>query len=385
MVEHSGSYDYTNPDVQATSVDPISPERFDFDAFADYEAVRRQRCRNFWQACSGVAVYRRVRVREIFLDGCRDMRQSLKLQLGGLQKSLDYAADIPNFLEPWYGIGVGAGAFGVEYTWNKGQAPAYRPKFQSISEALAYEPRPIANTSIGKAILDTIDYFLEETGGRLPMSLTDVQSPLNVACGLVDINNLALEMLDHPDEVREFLLRIADLVGEFIKEQVRRIGLSLVWPGHGFASCRWFHGLGMSDDYALMFSPQQYQDIAVAAMKNMAAPFGGPVFHSCGNWGHLAPIVCNIEGLKMVDGAFGEQTDPSPNSPEVFANTFANTGVVLNARIVGGMDAVLRQVDQLLRPGMKLIVVTYCPDSEQQTHVYKKVHQYNQVVSENTT
>ena len=30
----------------------------------------------------------------------------------------------PNFLEPWYGIGVVAGAFGVPYVWKEGQAPA---------------------------------------------------------------------------------------------------------------------------------------------------------------------------------------------------------------------------------------------------------------------
>ena len=141
----------------------------------------------------------------------------------------------------------------------------------------------------------------------------------------------------------------------------------------------------MSDDYALMFSPQQYQDIAVNAMKSMAAPFGGPVFHSCGNWGHLAFIVRNIEGLKMVDGAFGKQTDPAPNSPEIFAETFTDTGVALNARMVGDADTVLRQVEQLWRPGMKLIAVTYCADNQQQAQVYNKVHQYVQVVGESIT
>ncbi len=34
------------------------------------------------------------------------MKKSLEWQLGALKKSMEYKADIPNFLEPWYGIGT---------------------------------------------------------------------------------------------------------------------------------------------------------------------------------------------------------------------------------------------------------------------------------------
>jgi len=49
---------------------------------------------------------------------------------------MKYRADIPNFLEPWYGIGTIASAFGLDYIWYEGQAPTTRPPFNSIKEAL---------------------------------------------------------------------------------------------------------------------------------------------------------------------------------------------------------------------------------------------------------
>lgn len=76
----------------------------------------------------------------------------------------------------------------------------------------------------------------------------------------------------------------------------------------------------------------------------------------------------------MADGAFSLATDPGANPTEGYADTFANTGVVLNARIVGNPKLVLDKVKELWRPGMKLIVVTYAETPEEQTYLYDSIH-----------
>jgi len=149
----------------------------------------------------------------------------------------------------------------------------------------------------------------------------------------------------------------------------------MVWPGHGYSSCRCFQGLGMSDDNASMISGRQYLEFAAPAVERAGKPFGGSAFHSCGNWSDKVAAVSEIAGLRMVDGAFSAATDPSPNPPEPFAETFANTGVVLNARIVGGPETIVDKVRKLWKPGMKLIVVTYCQSPEQQAQAYDHIHQ----------
>jgi hypothetical protein len=369
------SFDQTGIDVQATPAEPVSPDKFDFEAYADYEASLLERCRVFWKAESGVLVWRRMRIAEVFSWGCRDMKASLEWQLGGLQKSMEFKADVPNFIVPWYGIGTVAGAFGADYIWKKKQAPAIRPKFGSVREALQYKSMPVSQTHIGRHTLEMIDYFLDKTNGRVPMSLTDTQSPLNIACNVVQMSSFFIEMLDNPQAVKTLLNRLAELLVEFTQEQIGRIGDALVWPGHGYCSCRSFEGLGMSDDNALMISGRQYLDFAVSAVEIAGGPFGGSAFHCCGNWKDKIEAVKKIKGLRMVDGAFSAATDPSPNPPEPFGEAFANTGIVVNARIVGGLETIAESVRRLWRPGMKLIVVTYCQSPEEQAEAYDRIYE----------
>ena len=368
------TFDQTGIDAQATPVEPVKPQAFDFKAYADYEASLLERCRRFWQAGSGVLVNRRMRIAEVFSYGCKDMKASLEWQLGGLKKSMEFKADIPNFLTPWYGIGTVASAFGADYIWKEKQAPAIRPKFGSVKEALDYSPAAVSQTHIGKHTLDMIDYFLDKTGGRVPMSLTDTQSPLNIAGNIVEMTSFFIEMLDDPQAVKTLLNRLAELLVEFTQEQIGRIGDALTRPGHGYSSCRCFEGLGMSDDNALMISSQQYLQLAAPAVEYAGEAFGGSGFHSCGDWSDKVEMAKKIAGLRMVDGAFSAATDPSPNPPEPFAGAFANTGIVVNARIVGGPETIAESVRRLWKPGMKLIVVTYCRNPDEQAQAYDLVY-----------
>ena len=367
-------FDQTGIDVQATPAKPVSPDGFDFEAYADYEASLLERCRRFWQAESGVLVNRRMRIAEVFSYGCKDMKASLEWQLGGLKKSMEYKADVPNFLTPWYGIGTVASAFGADYIWKEKQAPAIRPKFCSVKEALDYTAAAISQTRIGRHTLEMIDYFLDKTGGHIPMSLTDTQSPLNIAGNVVEMTSFFIEMLDNPQDVKMLLNRLAELLVEFTHEQIKRIGSALARPGHGYSSCRCFEGLGMSDDNALMISSQQYLELVAGAVERAGQPFGGSTFHSCGNWSEKVGTLKNISGLRMVDGAFSSATDPTPNPPEPFVEAFANTGIAVNARIVGNSETIAESVRRLWKPGMKLIVVTFCQSPQEQAEAYDLVY-----------
>lgn len=369
------TFDQTSADVQATPVEPVAPEAFDFDAYADYEAELLERCRAFWQAETGVLVWRRMRSSEVFTYGCKDMKTSLELQLGALQKSMKYMADVPNFLVPWYGIGTVTSSFGADYIWKEQQAPAIRPRFQTVQEALEYTPTPVSESRIGRYTLEMIDYFVEKTRGRVPMSLTDTQSPLNIAGNVVDMSGFFIGMFDDPESVKALLRRLAELLKEFTQLQIERIGETLVWPGHGYSSCRCFEGLGMSDDNALMISGEQYLEFTGPAVEFLGQSFNGTAFHSCGNWSDRVEAIKKIAGLRMVDGAFSAATDPTPNPPEPFTEAFANTGIVVNARMVGHPETVAETVRRLWKPGMKLIAVTYCQDPAEQAEAYDRIHE----------
>lgn len=368
-------FDYTLADSQGTKTEPIAAKNFDFDKYLEYEAALLEKCSKFWSEDSGVAVHRRFRVPEVFSYACKDMRLSLELQLGALSHSMDYKMDIPNFLEPWYGIGVIASAFGADYKWIKDQAPVNEPVFRSIEQALAYNWVPVEKTDIGKHILEMIEFFLDETKGKMPISFTDTQSPLNIAASLVDINQFFMEFYLNPEKLKEFLNLITGLLIDFTKKQQELIGDNLASPGHGFASTREFSGLGMSDDMIIMVSSQTYEDFLVPNIDAIGKEFRGSAFHSCGNWSKKIPVVKKINNLAIVDGAFSLETDPDPNDAQPFRKEFSGTGVVVNARLVGDAQLAAEQVRKLWDPGMKLILVTYCESPGEQEKAYNYIHE----------
>lgn len=369
-------FDYSKADSQATIVSPVSPEKFDYNAYSEYEQALLSRCEQFWNnEEGGVLVYRRMRVREVFAQDAIDMEKSLNWQLGALEKSMNFKADIPNFLEPWYGIGTIASAYGFGYIWEPGQAPAVDGKFESVTQLAEAATIPVSESHIGKHTLDMVAYFVEKTRQLLPISYCDIQSPLNIAANIVDSNQFYVDFYLDSDAVLKALDKIAGLLIDFTNLQKKIIGNCLAKPGHGFASCRKFDGFGMSDDNMIMLPNDIYNDMVVPSFVKVGKYFGGSVFHSCGNWSGKKEDIVRIKDLRMADGAFSKATDPDANPADGFSDTFANTGIVLNARIVGNPEIVENKVKELWKPGMKLIVVTYCDTPEEQEIVYDKIHQ----------
>jgi len=94
----SGAFNYNLADAQGSYLEPIDPDNFDLEEYQEYAAALIEPCQDFWSSESGIAVYRRMRVPQVFADSCQDMSYSLSLQLAGLKKSMQYQADIPNLL-----------------------------------------------------------------------------------------------------------------------------------------------------------------------------------------------------------------------------------------------------------------------------------------------
>lgn len=367
-------FDYTKTDAMAMPVTPVDPADFDLARYEAFAAVADQRYAEFLRQSEGVAVWQRVRVGEVFRDQCRDMKQSLRWQLGGLTRAMDYLTDAPAHLEPWYGIGTSASAFGAEYEWLPGQSPAVKPACRTADEIPELVPRAVADVPILRYTLETIEYFLEQTHGRVPMSWCDIQSPINVAGGLMDITRFLLALYDDPSRAKAILSVLADEVIRFTKIQSELIGDALARPGHGFASSRAGTGIGLSTDNLIMVSPAMYAEFCGEHSARIGDNFGGTAIHSCGNWGRWLSAVKKIRNLIMVDGAFSPQTDPAYNHCEEFRDALAGTGVILHVRIVGDPEEVLSRVKRLWKPGIKLIVATHVQDPQAQQQLYHDIH-----------
>ena len=249
-----------------------------------------------------------------------------------------------------------------------------KPVFRNPDEIRDLTPRAVADVPVLRYTLETIEYFLHETQGRVPVSWSDIQAPINVAGGLVDITQFLLLLHDEPGRARVILSVLADEVIRFTKIQSDLIGAALARPGHGFASARTGAGIGLSTDNIIMVSPAMFADFCNEHTARIGEAFGGTAFHSCGNWGRWLPAVKKISNLIMVDGAFSPKAarlQPVRGIPRCAGGT----GVILHTRIVGEPEALLARVKRLWKPGLKLIVVTHVQDPRAQHQLYRYIHE----------
>lgn len=370
-----GKFDTTKKDSMAMPVVQTEASKFDFTCYAAFAAEADQRYAAFLAKKQGVAVWQRVRAGEVFRDGCRDRQESLRWQLGALVRTMDYLTDAPTYLEPWYGIGTTAAAFGADYEWFPGQSPAVMPRYLSVDGVPEKLERLPGLAPVLASTLMTIEYFLEQTHGLVPMSWCDIQGPINAAGGLVDVSQFLAAFYEEPERVQAILATVSDELIRFTQKQSELIGGLLARPGHGFASSRAGTGIGLSTDNLIMVSPAMFEEFCVADCERVGDAFGGTAIHSCGNWGRWIESVKKIKNLTMVDGAFSPQTDPAYNKCEEFRDALAGTGVILHARLVGDYDEVISHVRRLWKPGLKLIVGTHVQDPQEQHRLYHTIHE----------
>ena len=139
----------------------MNPRCFDFARFQDYRAEREQRIRDFLAgspASPGVLFVERAHCDYV---KCRTPQESLEVQLDGITRQMDLGTDYVPFLEPWFGVGVYANAFGAEYVWVDGESAQTRYVAHTADLAAALQARAIEDTPAVRLVLDAIDYFRE--------------------------------------------------------------------------------------------------------------------------------------------------------------------------------------------------------------------------------
>ena len=66
-----------------------------------------------------------------------------------------------------------------------------------------------------------------------------------------------------------------------------------------------------------------------------------------------------------------QRTKPDPNPAVPFVRALKNSGIILNARMVGSPEIVKETTKKLWNPGMKLIAVTFSQTPEVQKETFE--------------
>jgi hypothetical protein len=243
-------------------------------------------------------------VRERLLDPAK----FLKAQLAEIEDQLALEGDFVPCLCPAFGVVNIPAAFGCEIVWWEDNFPSVRPLALDDPKRIYDLPRPTLSSGEMGRILDYTRYFIEQTEGRYPVRLTDIQGPLDSAALVLGHTEFLTALKTHPREAHALLQMITDFTVECAKAQrevVQSRGVEFVpslfqpWMPDGF-------GISVSNDACVMISAEEHDEFCLPYLNQLAEAFGGLYVHSCGNWLHQFPSLAKVKNLRGLEFGISE-------------------------------------------------------------------------------
>ncbi len=325
------------------------------DLYEERRAERLPRLERFW---AGEVDYLVIQRPSYHLWGeCNSVEGVCGNNLRHLEAwlSMEWSDELPH-MQPWFGTGVYANAFGCEYLWRKGEAPDTHPRYKGIEELRAIEMPDWRKSQVMGMVLDCIDALVEMTGGRVPIACTDTQSPFDTATLVMDTSEFFIACYNEEETAARLMDRIASLIVDFSREQARRIGEGRVArPGHVMPSLTTQGGLMLSDDNLAVSSPFINEKFSLRSNEAIARELGGVGIHSCGVWDHTMRLLKG-RGVMAVDCSVSPFWDPTPMTPEMVGAALGGSGIVVKARCGASREDIARAIKALAGPGHRLIL-----------------------------
>ena len=326
-------------------------DQFNYDAYHKRCEIVNERAEQFLKG-DFLPVSQWTLGSAVYGAGCRDRKEILPMMLDGITKTLETDNDWFPYLEPWHGIGIYAQAVGCPFEWNDYDAPWTRTIISDIEGLKRIEKPDIHKSEMLKMVIDTTEYFNEQTRGEIYIAATDTQGPLSNLSLICDVTWMLTVAFDHPDEFHNALSIITDLIIEFSLEQ-RKYCSKFAAPGHTMWSPNNFTGISLSNDMLALVDSAFYKEFGLPYDQKIADALGGIGVHSCGKWAHNFDIVKELRDISMIDLAISYVYDPDPNIPAKILNGFGGTGIPVQVRCDPN-DAEL--IDQLLESDVKTIL-----------------------------
>jgi len=241
----------------------------------------------------------------------QDKEVQLRASLNFLQwrEALAIGDDFVPYLYPYQGVTVVASAFGCPVRFLDHTAPWVEPliRAEDPPEEVYELPSPKVTDGQLGAILEYIDFFVTQTGGRYPIAPAELTGPLNTAYQVWESDAFMVAMYTNPKEVHHLMRLVTDLTIAFLKEE--RCHSPEFNPCH-FPPV-WLpkrYGTAIGDDCMAVLSPKLYEEFALPYVNEISDEFGGIIIHSCGNYTHQLDNLANVHNLRGLN--FGASETP---------------------------------------------------------------------------
>jgi hypothetical protein len=269
--------------------------------------------------------------------------------------TLPWTDELPH-MQPWFGTGVYASAFGCRYLWRQGEAPDSHVRYHSMEEVRGITVPDWRQSPVMGMVLECIDRLREITRDRFPIALTDTQSPFDTATLVLDTSEFFTACYVEEETAAGLMAAVTALILDFSRVQALRIGEERVSrPGHVMPSLPGLGGITLSDDNLAVSSPAINERFSLRFNARIAEAMGGVALHSCGVWDHTMRLLPG-RGVVAVDCSVSPRWDPTPMTPEMVRAALSGTGIAVKARCGGTAEEIRRAVKALAGPDMRLIL-----------------------------
>jgi uroporphyrinogen-III decarboxylase len=232
----------------------------------------------------------------------RSREKNLCLQLANINRTLKHTTDYVPYLDPFEGVTVLSEAFGARVEVPHNGDPWIREPLIRDDPREVYRLKvPSPDNEVYLRTLRTLRYFERETGSLLPVGATDPQGPLDVASLIWNNQDFIEACMLHKREAHHLLDLVTEAFIEFYSMQYEALKRP-AYPVHSFPLVSSADGISLSDDEAILLSPDLYEEFGLPYLNRISEAFGGLYYHCCGDFGFLLDGILSIRGLRAING-----------------------------------------------------------------------------------
>lgn len=164
-------------------------------------------------------------------------------------------------------------------------------------------PEPnIGKGTVAYEWLSMQQYLLEETCGRIPVHVVDMQGPMDVCGQLWGYDKMFVCAYENPDYYHKLLTKVTDAFNLFWNAQKEILGECFVGT-HLFA-WSWVPGnkrATISIDSLVMLSPDFYEEFYKPYIEKIGQSLGDITVHSCGDFSSVFGKIKNTPFVKGIN------------------------------------------------------------------------------------
>jgi uroporphyrinogen-III decarboxylase len=228
--------------------------------------------------------------------------KNLTMQLANITRTLAHDTDYVPYLDPFEGVTVLSEAFGCSVEVPRDGDPWIRESLISDKPEYVYDlKKPRSDNQVYRRVIETLRYFEDTTGRLLPVGATDPQGPLDVASLIWNNQDFIQACVLHKNEVHHLLDLVTEAFIEFFSRQYEVLSHP-AFPVHSFPLVDTDDGISISDDEAILLSPELYEEFGLPYLNRISDAFGGLYYHCCGDFGFLLDKILQIKNLRAING-----------------------------------------------------------------------------------